>query len=209
MLRRYSAAEYIERTDALRKAIAGLTLSTDIIVGFSGETEEDFAATLALTERVGFVAAFGFKYSVRPHTPAERLADDVSEEEKSSRLARLFALVDAAKERHLGALVGTKAKVLVEGEDKRGGLFGRSERNEIVHLAFQDGAGAGLSSDLVQAGSVVEVEIERAYKNSLLGRPVALALAAPDRTPRAASVPGPDSSPKRLLPVVGAQSSLA
>lgn len=209
MLRRYSAAEYIERTDALRQAIPGLTLSTDIIVGFSGETEEDFAATLALTERVGFVAAFGFKYSVRPYTPAERLADDVSEEEKSSRLARLFALVDAAKERHLASLVGAKATVLVEGEDKRGGLFGRSERNEIVHLAFQGGTGQALSTDLVQAGAVVEVDIESAYKNSLLGRPIALVLAAPVRAPRAAYEPGLESTPKRLLPVLGAASTLA
>jgi tRNA-2-methylthio-N6-dimethylallyladenosine synthase len=165
MLRRYSAAEYVERTDALRRALPGLTLSTDIIVGFPGETEEDFEATLALVRRVGFVAAFGFKYSVRPFTPAERLADDISEEEKSRRLARLFAEVDTFKERHLAGLIGAEATVLVEGLDKRGGLFGRSERNEIVHLSAES-----LTGLEVRAGSVVLVEVEQAYKNSLLGR---------------------------------------
>jgi len=204
MLRRYSSAEYVERTDALRAALPGLTLSTDIIVGFPGETEEDFAATLALAERVGFVAAFGFKYSVRPHTPAERLPDDIGEDEKSARLARLFAVVDAAKERHLGGLVGTTATVLVEGLDKRGGLFGRTERNEIVHLA--SAAEAALPG--LEAGALVEVRIERAYKNSLLGEPAQMLKAAPPRLQGVGQRVDADALPsgqKRLLPVVGAQ----
>lgn len=209
MLRRYSGAEYIERTDALREAAPGLTLSTDIIVGFSGETEADFEATLRLAERVGFVAAFGFKYSVRPHTPAERLADDVSEEEKSSRLARLFAVVDAAKERHLSSLVGSTATVLVEGEDKRGGLFGRSERNEIVHLAIDGGAPDAPDPISIRAGSVIEVQIERAYKNSLSGRPLALVLPAPAGAVQKAAPPAGEAGAKRLLPVVGATPAIA
>jgi tRNA-2-methylthio-N6-dimethylallyladenosine synthase len=192
MLRRYSSAEYVERTDALRAAVPGLTLSTDIIVGFSGETEEDFERTLELVRRVGFVAAFGFKYSVRPYTPAERLEDDISEEEKSRRLARLFAEVDVFKARHLSSLVGSSVTVLVEGQDKRGGLYGRSERNEIVHLA---GELAG-----VEAGSVVRVDIEQAYKNSLLGRPVEVLSAALWVSPRALP---PSPAGRRLLPMVG------
>ena len=197
MLRRYSAAEYVERTDALRAALPGLTLSTDIIVGFPGETEEDFEGTLELVRRVGFVALFGFKYSVRPYTPAERLADDISEEEKGRRLARLFAEVDVFKARHLSSLVGSSVTVLVEGLDKRGGLYGRSERNEIVHLA---GELAG-----VAAGSVVRADIEQAYKNSLLGRPTAVLRAAPETPAPAVRVEGKDGSrvtSRRSLPVL-------
>ncbi len=69
MLRRYSIDEYVERVDALRSAVPGITFSTDVIVGFPGETREDFAATLALAERVRFTGFFGFTYSERPNTP--------------------------------------------------------------------------------------------------------------------------------------------
>ena len=205
MLRRYSAAEYVERTDALKGAVPGLTLSTDIIVGFPGETEEDFEATLSLVRRVGFVAAFGFKYSVRPYTPAERLADDISEEEKSRRLARLFAEVDTFKERHLASLVGSSATVVVEGLDKRGGLFGRSERNEIVHLSAESIASAALPGS-IRAGCLVSVRIEQAYKNSLLASVVAVVLEAPtfaQKSPGAGATPAASEPKRRLLPMLG------
>ena len=91
MIRRYTRAEYVARAARLMRARPGLTLSTDVIVGFPGETEDDFAQTLSLVREVGFVSLFGFKYSPRPHTPALRLADDVPEDVKSERLARLFA----------------------------------------------------------------------------------------------------------------------
>jgi tRNA-2-methylthio-N6-dimethylallyladenosine synthase len=185
MIRRYTTEEYLERTDMLKQAVPGATLSTDVIVGFPGETRDDFEATLALVERAGFVGVFGFKYSVRPGTPAEKLPDDVSEEEKAARLAALFALSEAQKQRHLETLVGSTEHVLVEGPSKARGLFtGRTERNEIVHFAA--------SGD--PTGRIVEVRITRAFKNSLEAEPTDGApVAAPERTA---------ARERRALPVV-------
>ncbi|HXN32432.1 MAG TPA: tRNA (N6-isopentenyl adenosine(37)-C2)-methylthiotransferase MiaB [Polyangiaceae bacterium] len=170
MIRRYTRAEYVARADRLMRARAGLTLSTDIIVGFPGETEDDFAQTLSLVREVGFVSLFGFKYSPRPHTPALRLGDDVDEQVKGERLARLFETSEALGAAHLGSLVGTRQRVLVEGASKsekgdlsHGRVQGRTERNEIVHV---ESPGAG---SLV--GEVVEVEISRANGHSLVGIP--------------------------------------
>ncbi|MEZ4375961.1 MAG: MiaB/RimO family radical SAM methylthiotransferase [Polyangiaceae bacterium] len=157
MIRRYSVAEYLERTDALKRAVPGLSLSTDIIVGFPGETEEDFEATLELVRRVGFVGVFGFKYSERPGTPALKLTDDVTEAEKSRRLAALFELSEELRREHLERLVGNVETVLVEGLGKTGGYTGRTERNEIVHF--------GANTDLL--GELVEVRIVSAFKHSL------------------------------------------
>ncbi len=183
MIRRYTRAEYIERVRRLQAARPGLTLSTDIIVGFPGETEADFAETLSLVEEVGFVSLFGFKYSPRPYTPALKLGDDVSETEKSERLARLFALAEAQGKAHLARLVGTRTKVLVEGDSKADSdlgptLQGRSVRNEIVHVLGTGGA------DLV--GHEIEVTITRAHRHSLLGDADPTHLASlPRRTARA------------------------
>ena len=141
MIRRYTRAEYVARAERLMRARPGLTLSTDVIVGFPGETDEDFEETLSLVREVGFVSLFGFKYSPRPYTPSLRLADDVPEEKKSERLARLFELSDALCAAHLSSLVGTRPNVLVEGASKsekgdlsQGRVQGRTERNEIVHI---------------------------------------------------------------------------
>lgn len=164
MLRRYTASEYVTRARALQSARAGLTLSTDIIVGFPGETEEDFLETLTLIREVGFVTAFGFKYSPRPQTPALALGDDVPEEVKEERIARLFAIVEAQQRAHLASLVGTRSEVLVEGpsRDGAGRYAGRSERHEIVHVEPPPG--------LDPTGSLVTVEVVSAFKHSLLGR---------------------------------------
>lgn len=164
MIRRYTREEFEARAAALRGAAADLTLSTDIIVGFPGETEEDFAATLSLVRAVGFTGLFGFKYSQRPHTPARRLPDDVPEAVKSERLTRLFEVSEELGGAHLARLVGTQTRVLIEGRDKGSGALwsGRSERNEIVHIA-----GAG---DRDLAGLLLSVEIARANRHSLEGR---------------------------------------
>jgi tRNA-2-methylthio-N6-dimethylallyladenosine synthase len=182
MIRRYSRAEYVARAARLMRARPGLTLSTDIIVGFPGETEDDFAQTLSLVREVGFVSLFGFKYSPRPHTPALRLADDVPEEVKSERLSRLFALAEELGAAHLARLVGTKQEVLVEGASKsekgdlsRDRVQGRTARSEIVHI---DAPGA---SRLI--GEIVEVEIIRAHRHSLAGE---LTRPLPAPVPRAA-----------------------
>lgn len=133
MLRRYTRERYLEVVAALRQAVPGITLTTDIIVGFPGETEVDFQDTLSLVEAVGFDDAFTFKYSVREGTPAVRLRDHVPDDVAGERLERLVAVVRRlARQRNVG-LVGTTHEVLVEGVAKRGGLLqARSRRNKVV-----------------------------------------------------------------------------
>jgi tRNA-2-methylthio-N6-dimethylallyladenosine synthase len=174
MIRRYTRAEYVARAERLMRARAeqgGLTVSTDVIVGFPGETEDDFAQTLSLVREVGFVSLFGFTYSPRPHTPALRLRDDVPDAEKRERLARLFEVAEEVGAAHLAKLVGTRQRVLVEGAGKaekgdlsHGRVQGRTGRSEIVHI---DAGGADAAAGLV--GEIVEVEIVRANKHSLVG----------------------------------------
>ena len=163
MARRYDVEDYIARTDALKDAKLGLTLSADFIVGFPGETEDDFRQTLDLVRRVGFVAAFAFKYSPRPYTPSLKLADDVPEEVKDDRLARLFELIEKQQGAHLGSLVGRELEVLVEGPSPgdTGRYAGRSERNEIVHLIAPEGYDP--------TGELVRVTIDEPFRHSLSG----------------------------------------
>lgn len=163
MARRYSAADYVARTDALKAAKPGLTLSSDFIVGFPGETEEDFERTLELVRRVGFVAAFAFKYSPRPYTPALKLGDEVPEHVKDDRLARLFEVIAIQQRKHLESLVGTKLQVLAEGpspgDERR--FSGRSERHEIVHFVAPE--------EHDPTGELVEVTIDAPFRHSLSG----------------------------------------
>ena len=163
MARRYTAADYVARTDALKAAKPGLTLSADFIVGFPGETEEDFEKTLELIRRVGFVAAFAFKYSPRPYTPALKLGDEIPEEVKDDRLARLFAVVETQQQAHLASLVGQELRVLVEGPSPgdTGRFSGRSERNEIVHLVAPEGTDP--------TGELVNVTVDEPFRHSLSG----------------------------------------
>jgi tRNA-2-methylthio-N6-dimethylallyladenosine synthase len=162
MIRRYTRAEYVARVTALLRARAGVTLSTDVIVGFPGETADDFEATLSLVREVGFVSLFGFKYSPRPHTPALKLGDDVPEAEKQRRLEALFEVSEAQTRAHLATLTGTRVEVLVEGPSRPGAdtVVGRTRGNEIVHLPASPG---------VTAGAVVVAEVTRANKHSLVG----------------------------------------
>lgn len=197
MIRRYTRAEYVARMDRLRAARPGLTLSTDVIVGFPGETREDYEATLSLVRAIGFVSLFGFKYSPRPHTPALKLGDDVPEEEKSERLTGLFEVAEELTRAHLATLVGTRQEVLVEGPSKddgepRAGVVhqGRTRRNEIVHVE--------LPRDAVGAGALVTVTVTRAFKHSL---------AAEIEPDHAAALPRRSASAarRRSLPLVRAE----
>jgi tRNA-2-methylthio-N6-dimethylallyladenosine synthase len=122
MLRRYTREEYFECVAKLRAAVPGLALTTDVIVGFPGETDEDFEETLSAVEAIGFVDAYTFIFSPRDGTPATRLPADlaVPAEVASERLQRLVALVRAGARRRNMGLLGTRHEVLVEREAKRG-----------------------------------------------------------------------------------------
>lgn len=135
MLRRYTREEYLAVVERLRIAIPGLTFSTDLIVGFPGETESQFQETLSLVEAAAFDDAYTFRYSVREGTPAERLRDHVPEAVAGARLERLIAAVRAqARRKHL-ARVGQTEEVLVERPARRGALLlGRTRTNLLVLL---------------------------------------------------------------------------
>src|SRR3989441_5717372 len=135
MLRRYDREAYLEVVRALREAIPGIALSTDIIVGFPGETEADFAETLSLVEQVAFDDAYTFKYSVREGTPAVKIKDHLPEELKAERIGRLIEVVRRVSKRKNVELVGTTHEVLVEGPAKRGDLLqARTRTNKIALL---------------------------------------------------------------------------
>jgi len=135
MLRRYTRERYLEVVAALRSAVPGLALTTDIIVGFPGETEADFAETLSLVEDVDFDDAFTFKYSVREGTPAVRIKDHIAEELKAERLERLIAVVRRVARAKSMALVGSEQEVLVERPARRGDLLqGRTRTNKVALL---------------------------------------------------------------------------
>ena len=135
MLRRYDRDRYLEVVAALRAAIPGIALSTDIIVGFPGEIEADFQDTLSLVEAVAFDDAYTFKYSVRDGTPAVKIKDHVPEQTKTERIGRLIEVVRRVAKRKNVELVGSAHEVLVEGPAKRGDLLqARTRTNKIALL---------------------------------------------------------------------------
>ena len=135
MLRRYTRERYLEVVAKLRQAVPGITLSTDIIVGFPGETDEQFEATLGLVAEADFDDAYTFKYSVREGTPAVRLRDHVGDEIASERLARLIDAVRTNVRRKNAARIGQIHEVLVERPARRGGLMlARTRTNHLVLL---------------------------------------------------------------------------
>lgn len=158
MARRYDRRGYLDVVASLRRARPGITFGTDVIVGFPGETEGQFAETLFLLEEVGFVQVFSFAYSPRPGTAAARWADDVSAEAKSERLARLQAAADRIAARHRAAQVGREVDVLLEGPSDRGGgtAQGRTVHQDVVHVRARSGdvpgpPGASVRAVVVEA----------------------------------------------------------
>jgi len=138
MLRRYTRARYLEVVHELRTAIPGITFSTDLIVGFPGETDAQFEETLSLVGQADFDDAYTFKYSVRDGTPAVRLRDHVSDEVASERLERLIEAVRANARRKNVARVGETHEVLVERPARRGDLMlGRTRTNQLVLLDLE------------------------------------------------------------------------
>ena len=164
MKRGYTVLEYRSIVRRLRQACPQLSLSSDFIVGFPGETDADFAATLKLAADAGFDASFSFLYSPRPGTPAAELPDALSQEEKSARLQRLQQQLERQASAISAAMVGTTQRVLVEGPARKNPaeLAGRTGNNRVVNFP---GAAA-------LHHSYVDVRITAALSHSLRGEPV-------------------------------------
>jgi len=163
MRRRHAREEYLELVRDVRAGVAGIQLSTDLIVGFPGETVQDFDDTLSLVEAVRYHSIFSFKYSERPGTlAAKRLPDDVPEAEKDRRLSALQALQKGIQLALHQASVGSTVEVLVDGASRRREteLSGRTTGNTVVNFP----------GDPAQLGSLAMVRIERAGPHSLWGR---------------------------------------
>ena len=164
MKRGYTALEYKSIVRKLKVARPDLCLASDFIVGFPGETEEDFLATLRLIEEVGFDASFSFLYSPRPGTPAAGMADDTPQAVKSERLHRLQALVDGQAAAISAAMVDTVQTVLVEGPSRKdpNELAGRTDNNRVVNFPAPPRL----------IGQMLEVRITKALPHSLRGEVV-------------------------------------
>lgn len=161
MNRKYTREDYLDLVRRIRKAIPNATLTTDIIVGFPNETDEQFEETMTLVEEVGFEAAYTFIYSPREGTPAAKKKDDVPEEVKKQRLYRLNELVNKQSAASMKSYEGKTVKVLVEGESKKDPniLAGYTEKNKLVNFK-------GPKSSI---GKIVDVKITEAKTWSLNG----------------------------------------
>jgi tRNA-2-methylthio-N6-dimethylallyladenosine synthase len=164
MKRGYTALEYKSTLRKLRAVRPDISLSSDFIVGFPGETEEDHAKTLRLIEDVGFDASFSFVFSPRPGTPAANLADDTPQEVKLARLQQLQALLETNVQRIGASRVGTLQRILVEGPSRKdpNELMGRTECNRIVNFP-----GGPNPARLI--GQMIDVAITAALPHSLRG----------------------------------------
>jgi tRNA-2-methylthio-N6-dimethylallyladenosine synthase len=166
MRRTYSRERYLDLVARLREAIPDLSLTTDLIVGFPGETEEDFAQTLSLVEACRYDGAYTFLYSPRPGTEAhERLADDVPPEVKRERIARLVEAVQRIAAERAVRFVGTAREALVEGPSRTdpSRLRGRLSQNITVNF-----------TGVAEPGTLARVAIEAATSTTLTGREVAV-----------------------------------
>jgi tRNA-2-methylthio-N6-dimethylallyladenosine synthase len=170
MGRGYTRAEYLELVRQLRQARLDLALSTDLIVGFPGETEEDFQQTLDLVNEVRFGSVFAFKYSPRPGTAAPRLDGAVDPDVASERLQRLFHLQEKIQREINQSLVGKELDVIVTGWGKQPGTqTGRTPCHRIVHFP--------IAGEPALLGSTTRVQVEKGLSHSLLGRRVSAPVA--------------------------------
>ncbi len=185
MKRGYTAMEFKSTVRKLRAARPGLSIGSDFIVGFPGETEADFERTMQLIDEVGFDNSFSFVYSPRPGTPAASLPDETPQDVKRARLQRLQAAIEANMARVSAARVGTVQQVLVEGRSKKDAneWMGRTECNRVVN--FEAAAGATGGPDLV--GRIVPVAITQAMHFTLRGTLHADAAGATDMAARFAA----------------------
>ena len=161
MKRGYTALQYKSIVRRLRATCPGISITSDFIVGFPGESERDFDATLQLMDEIGFDASFSFLYSPRPGTPAAEIPDDTPQATKLERLARLQAANDAYAGAISRSMVGTRQRVLVEGASRKdpNELAGRTDNNRVVNFAGEQNL----------RGSFVEIRITEARSHTLRG----------------------------------------
>ena len=168
MQREYTREWYLERIAWTKAARRDISLTSDIIVGFPGETDRDFEQTITLLEEVGYDAIFGFKYSPRPNTPAIHMHDSIPEEVKVARLAILNTRQREIQRTNYARHLGQTMTVMVEGHNTaRGQIVGRSSQNKTVNFASA-ATDAGVSG-APAAGSYVDVRITQIFPNSLVG----------------------------------------
>ena len=162
MNRKYTFDDYLQKVSDLRKHIPDLSVTSDIITGFPGETEKDHLCTVQALKEIEFDGIFAFKFSPRPGTKAASMEDLLSEEEKSERLYEILELQDEITERKNKSLEGTTLEILVEGRSDTNNnlLFGRTRTNKIVTIP----------PDNCRKGTMVKVEIVKARKHSLEGK---------------------------------------
>lgn len=167
MQRQYTREDYLRRIAWMKTAARPIAITTDIITGFPGETEEDFQATMALLDEVEYDAIFSFKYSRRPNTPALQYEDHLPEEEKSRRLALVQERQREIQIRNHAKLVGEVREVLVEGFNKATGQWiGRTSDHKTLNFLRPSGNGEAL------VGSYLDVRVTRAGPNSLAGESI-------------------------------------
>ncbi len=169
MHRTYTAEKYLRLVEELRAACPGIALTSDVIVGFPGETEEDYALTRGLVERIGFDNVFVFRYSKRSETPAAEMAEQVAEPVKEMRNHDLLAVVDESARRAGARLLGQKVEILCEGPSKTNParLMGRTGSNKIVIFEGSD----------EHIGELVNLRITHSTGFSLTGEPLSCAVA--------------------------------
>lgn len=163
MNRKYTRAAYLEKVAALRRACPEIAITTDIIVGFPGESDAEFEQTMELLELVRYDSAFSFKYSDRPLAAAAEFPDKVAEEVKSTRLARLQARQEEISQEILRTQIGRTVEVMVEGKSRAAGdqWSGRTPENRIVNFPCEE---------QLQAGQLLQVRLEEACRHSLRGQ---------------------------------------
>jgi len=168
MHRSYRSRRYLDWLGRIRAAIPNIAVTTDVIVGFPGETEEDFAATLAVVREARFDQAFTVQYSQRPGTPAASMPEQVPKEVVQERFDRLVALQERISLEKMGELVGETVEVLVEGLGRKGSVQGRTRTNKVVHLPGE-----------IAPGTFVDARVISAHPHHLVGEPAGVAALAP------------------------------
>ncbi len=166
MQREYTREDYLQRVAWIKAARREISITTDLIVGFPGETEADFEQTLSLLDQVGYDGAFSFKYSPRPNTPAQTMPDSIPDPEKARRLAVLQEHQKGIQTRRNQRHVGQTVEVMVEGHNPvRGQFIGRTSQNKPLNFTIPTGLEAAV-------GSYVRVHVVQSFPNSLLGEMV-------------------------------------